>query len=316
MITRRHAFGAAVAAGCIAALPATAPARGQSLPAAYRRRFGDVEVTALCDGYTGFQQGWITGAEPAAMAELARRAFLPEGPGPTAVNAFAVRAGGRTVLIDAGAGRFWDPANCGRLAGPMAIAGIAPEQVDAVLLTHLHADHAGGLLTAEDAARYPRAELLMAEAEAGFWLDAGARARAPERLRPGFDRAAAWCAPYAARSTRFAPGARPAPGIEAVAMPGHTPGHTGLLVGDGAERLLIIGDLVQVGPFQFARPDWNTVLDLDRDAATAARRRVLDMAAADRLLIAGSHLAFPGLGYVTREGNGYGFTPAPWLVGA
>lgn len=316
MIMRRALPGLAATATLARPAAAAAPQAGQPLPAAHRRRVGRFEVTAFCDGHTGFQHGWITGSDPAGLSELSRRAFLPQGPVPTAVNAFAVKAGERLFLIDAGAGRFWDPANCGRLAAAMAVSGIEPPQVDAVLITHLHADHAGGLLTPEDTARFPNAELLLPEAEAAFWFDPGARARAPERMRAAFDRAAAWVAPYAGRTNRFAPGAAIAPGIEAVALHGHTPGHSGFLIGDGAERLLMVGDLVQVGPFQFPRPDWNTVLDVDPDAARAARRRVLDMAAADRVLVAGSHLAFPGLGHVTRDGEGYGFVASPWPVGS
>lgn len=315
MLTRRLMLAGLAVAPVLSSAGAAVPPAGEPMPAAHRRRIGGIEVTVFLDGTTGFQRDWITGTDPASVAELSSRAFLPAGPVPTAVNAFAVNTGGRLFLIDTGAGRFWDPANCGRLGAAMAAAGIAPEQVDAVLITHLHADHAGGLLTAEDRARFPNAELVLPEAEAAFWFDPGARARATERQRAGFDRAAAWTAPYAARTTRIASGARVAPGIEAVAMHGHTPGHTGYLIGDGSDRLLVIGDIVQVGPFQFPRPDWNTVLDADRDAAAAVRRRVLDMAASDRVLIAGSHLAFPGIGYVQQDNGRYAFVPAPWPVG-
>jgi Zn-dependent hydrolases, including glyoxylases len=103
-----------------------------------------------------------------------------------------------------------------------------------------------------------------------------------------------------------------APGVTAVPMPGHTVGHTGLRVESNGQQMLIWADLIHVGAVQFARPEVTIGFDTDQDRARATWLQVMDAAATDRLLIAGSHIGFPGVGYVERQGEGYHFTPMPW----
>lgn len=318
--SRRRIIGTAVAATTGAAAThfsmigcalAAAPAVGHQVPAVYRLSVAGAEVTALCDGYLDLSAAIFPGADAEAVRQLTERVFRPAGPIPTAVNAFAINMGGRLYLVDAGTGTARD-ATLGHVVPALRAAGLAPEQVDAVLMTHLHVDHAAGLVDRDGRAAFPRAELFMADADAAFWLDAGLPSRATEAMKPSIRYAAAAVAAYAGRVTRFQPGASPVPGIASVALHGHTPGHTGYVVGTGTDRLFIWADIIHVAAFQFPRPDWSSVFDVDPAATVATRRRAFDRAATDRLLVAGMHLPFPGIGHVVRDGEAFAFVPEPW----
>jgi glyoxylase-like metal-dependent hydrolase (beta-lactamase superfamily II) len=150
------------------------------------------------------------------------------------------------------------------------------------------------------------------EAEAEFWLDPAAASRAPAGLRSLFD--------IARGRLRSLCGSRPAarlgsahrqvaPGIEAVALPGHTPGQTGYLIADSGEALLIWGDIVHAGVLQLRRPELAIAFDTDQAEAVVTRRRILDRVTSDRLRVAGMHLPFPGVGHIVRDGAGYAFMP-------
>jgi glyoxylase-like metal-dependent hydrolase (beta-lactamase superfamily II) len=119
-------------------------------------------------------------------------------------------------------------------------------------------------------------------------------------------------APYANRIKPLPATGEIGPGVEAIALPGHTLGHSGYVFTSGNERLLIWGDVVHNAALQFARPDWTLAFDLDQAKAAATRKRVFDMAASDRLLVAGMHLPYPGLGFIERNANEYRFHPDFW----
>lgn len=243
---------------------------------------------------------------------MLQAAFRPV-PRRTAVNAFLLRGGGRRVLVDAGCG----PAkpSVGRLAANLAAAGLAPEQVDAVVMTHLHPDHWGGLTDAAGRAVFPRAELLLHEAEHAFWHDDAAMAREPDpaRRKLFFEGARAHLAPYRGRITLHRGGAL-LPGVTAIPLPGHTPGHCGVMVASGGESLLIWGDVVHVPELQVPRPEVTMAVDVDPELAVATRRRVFEQVAADRQAVAGMHLHFPGLAHLAREGAGYRLVPDAWSL--
>jgi len=278
----------------------------------YHRQVGDLLVTALHDGHQDVSMATVLGIPPEDAAALLHAAFRPT-PRRTTVNAFLVRGGGRTVLVDSGCG----PAKptVGRLATNLAALGVAPEQVDAVVMTHLHPDHWGGLKDAEDRAIFPRAELLLHEAEYAYWHDDAAMAREPDEAKRTlfFRGARAHLAPYRGRITQFR-GGDLLPGLTAVPLPGHTPGHTGVLVASGGESLLIWADIVHVQEIQVPRPEATMMVDVDPPGAIATRRRLFDQVAADRQAIAGMHLHFPGLAHLAREGAGYRLVPDAWSL--
>ena len=282
------------------------------LPGVLRWPVGDLTVTALNDGGGQGSLDLVTGVSRDAARALQVAGFRSEEPKLT-VNGFLVTGPGRTpLLIDTGYGAR-GPATAGRLALALAATGVRPEEVGTVLLSHLHPDHAGGLITETGAATYPNAELVLHADEARHWLPDDALSRAPDGAKPYFETARAAVSAYHDRVRQHA-GGEVAPGIEAVPLPGHTPGHCGFRIASGAATLLMWTDIVHLPAIQFAEPEAGVVFDVDGDRARATRRRILDEVATERCLIAGSHLEFPALGYVAREGAGYRFVPALWVA--
>ena len=281
----------------------------EQVPGVYHHRVGDALVTTLSDGYldSGLDIFHAVSADEAA-------ALLTKGCQPVpprlAVNVFMVRSGGRTALIDAGSSDRMGP-TCGWLPASLAAAGVAPEEVDTVLLTHMHPDHSAGLLTPSGAAQFPNAEVVVGEADYRLWHDdvAMAATDARRRLRY-FEWGRAQVAPYKDR-LRWAAG-EVFPGVTAVPIPGHTPGHTGYLVDGGADSLLVWGDTVHIPGVQVPRPEAAMVFDWEPERGVESRRRTFDMVIADRLLVGGMHVHFPGFARMTRGGEGYRLIQEPW----
>ena len=269
----------------------------EQVPGLYRRRIGDVLVTAISDGYIDAPYEALQGIEAEAAAGILRDSFRPTPPR-ISVNCYLVQAGGRTAVVDTGSGDTMGP-TLGHLAGLMARLGIAAEAVDTVLLTHMHPDHSNGLTGADGNRLFPAAEIAVDERDVAHWHDDGARFQ---------------IAPYQDR--RRAPDADVFPNVSAVPLPGHTPGHTGYLVQSGEDSLLIWGDICHVPDIQVRRPDVTMAFDVDPEAAIRTRLRAFDMAVADRLLVAGMHLHFPGFSYMARDGDGYRLVPEAWTFSA
>ena len=156
---------------------------------------------------------------------------------------------------------------------------------------------------------FPKAEVMVHEIEAQFWLDRVPQPTDSERVARGTKAQRAVTAPYRDRIRRIKDG-EVLPGITAMLRPGHTPGHTNYLIQSGGERILMWGDIVHLASVQMARPDATLVFDVEPDVARASRQRVLDFAATEGLVVAGAHLPAPGFGRVVRAGAGYTFAPA------
>ena len=284
------------------------PPRGQA-PGFYRARVGEVVVTTLSDGDIGAGLAFLQNITPDAARGLLDAAFIP-AQARTAINCFAIHAGGRIAIVDAGSGhRMGETA--GQLPASLAAAGIDPTDVDTVLLTHLHPDHSYGLSTPDGAALFPKAEVVLHEAEVAFWLAPDATTRVPERAQRYVPIIAETIAPYADR-LRPVTGGEVFPGVHLQPLTGHTPGHSGFRIESGGESLLIWGDITHVPDIQLPRPEVTIAFDIDPKAAIAARRRVLDQVASDRLRVAGMHTHFPAFGHVVRDGAGYRLVPEAW----
>ncbi len=265
------------------------------------RKIGDIEVTALSDGILAAPLDVVLGMDKAEAERLTAKKDAV----PISVNAFLLRLNGKWALIDTGAGNTMGP-TLGKLPDRLRAISVAPEKIDTIFLTHLHPDHSNGLVDDAGRAIYPNAEVILHETEAGFWLDRDASAGESERVRRNIAKAAVTTAPYRRRMRKVRDG-EVMPGVSAVLLPGHTPGHTGWLIASGKESLLIWGDLVHLAAIQIPRPDTGLVYDVDPQAACATRRRMFDRVAADKIKVGGAHLDFPGFGYIVRNSDGFAF---------
>jgi len=318
-LCRRQLLGAGAVAGVALAgtslaagpLAAAQPKTGRQVPGIYRLGVGDIEVTAVLDGHIDLGIELFPNAEADEVTRLQEAAFVPVGPSVRgAVNSFAVNTGEKLVIIDAGGRDFLGP-TMGRLPDNLAAAGIDPAAVDVVAVTHMHPDHIGGIVTTNGAAVFPNAELVVHKADWDFWMSPEIMAKAPESSLPFFQAAQAAGTPYAKRVRPIGDDEEVVPGIRSLALPGHTPGHTGFVIASGNDTLLVWGDIVHAAILQFPHPDWAIAFDIAPELAVATRRKAFDMAATDRLMIAGMHVPFPGVGHVVRNG-GYKFIPASW----
>jgi len=272
---------------------------------AQRRAIGDIAVTALSDGVLAAPLDVVLGVERGEIERLAGR--KPGEPLPIAVNAFLLERAGRWALVDTGSGNTMGPA-LGKLTENLRAMGVPPERIETIFLTHLHPDHSNGLVDDAGNALYPNAQVIVHEVEAAFWLDRDPAIGATERIRRNIAKSAVTTAPYRERMRTVRDG-EAAPGVSALLLPGHTPGHTGWLIHSGKDSLLIWGDLVHLAAIQIARPDTGLVYDVDPQAACATRRRMFERVAADKLTVAGAHLDFPGFGTIVRKGAGFAFEP-------
>lgn len=266
---------------------------------------GQFRITPVSDGTLATNVEVVLGldrpaAESLAGTDATGRVVIP-------VTSFLVRGiPGATILIDAGSGTQMQP-TLGRLPEQLARRGVAAETITHILLTHVHPDHANGLIDEADAAIFPNAELVLSADEANFWRQEPRGPEPPNLVRQRA-RNRRNLAPYLDRLRLVKDGGE-ALGFTAMVTPGHTPGHTCWRLDTPAGALLAWGDIVHIASVQLPRPDAGVTYDLDADRARASRARILDMAASDRLLIAGAHVTEPGLGAITRAGSGYRFEP-------
>ncbi len=281
----------------------------QQAPAFYRKRVGSTTVTALSDGYFDLAFGVFQGLDPTEGEALLRSAHRPSPPR-IQVNAFLVEQAGRRILVDTGCGAHLGP-TVNRLRANLAAAGVDAASIDAILCTHIHPDHTNGLVDGSGEPVFPNAEVYVHKADAAFWLNHENRAKAPDELKIQFDWAMEAFAPYEDRMHLISPG-EVLPGVEAIGLAGHTPGHCGYVVHSDGDALLIWGDAVHSISIQTARPEVTFAADVNGEAARETRLRLFDQVATDQLLITGMHVEFPGFGHLTRDANRFRYEPEPW----
>jgi glyoxylase-like metal-dependent hydrolase (beta-lactamase superfamily II) len=290
---------------------AGAPVVQRQAPGYYRLALGAFEVTALNDGTIDFPMDkLLVGESPANIAADYRKAFQ-KLPAETSMNQFLINTGDRLVLVDTGAGGFYGP-TLGNMIHNLRAAGCTPEQVDDVLITHMHADHIGGLVKNGQRV-FPNAVLHVNKVEYDYWMNRANRAGAPEAIRSTFDVAPKMLNPYlaAGKLQLFQGATRIVPGIRAIPEAGHTPGHSFFVVESRGATLVLWGDVVHSAPVQFHDPSVRIVWDSDGRKAEHVREAAFADAAAHGYLIGAAHLPFPSFGHVARTDNGKGYRYVP-----
>ncbi|KQO82172.1 MBL fold metallo-hydrolase [Rhizobium sp. Leaf262] len=272
---------------------------------AFTITLGEARITAFCDG--------ILTVPVANLYRLNSDQPTPEkfpgAPGELSVNAFLIETDGRKIMIDTGSGALFGPDH-GKLPAALKTLGISPDAIDDIILTHIHADHSGGLI-ADGKPVFKNAKLHIGKTEAAFWLSEGAD-RAPgvtEKVKGQIGRAHATIDPYKAenRVTIFEDNGEILPGFSASLRPGHTPGHLCVRFDTGENSIVFVGDIVHGDSVQFADPTVTIDFDYDQPNAAISRAAAFAQAADEGYLIAAAHLPFPGIGRIRRDGENYRF---------
>ena len=315
-LTRRSFFGAA----CLCCmLPrrlfADAPMVKRQAPGFYRLMVGDFEVTALSDGASPMPAMKLLQGDRIRIIEDLRRNYLAPNV-ETSHNSFLVNSGAKLVLIDAGAGTLLGP-HTGQLISNLRAAGYWPEQVDEIYLTHMHADHIGGLMSGNERT-FANATVRVDKREIDYWLcEANARI-APEDAKRFFQAATVSITPYmqAGKLLPFEGDTELVPGVSSQTAYGHTPGHTMYMVESKGEKLLLWGDVVHVAAVQFDDPTVTIQYDVNPSQAEQVHESAFADAAAKGYMVGGAHVSFPGLGHVRRDGEkAYAFVPLNYSAG-
>jgi glyoxylase-like metal-dependent hydrolase (beta-lactamase superfamily II) len=307
--------GAALAAPglMLRAAHGAAPMLGASVPDVYRFKLGEFEVTTLRDGWrAGDGPHPVFGANmPAAEVHaLLRQNGLPETRFITGFTPTLVNTGKELVLFDTGNGAGGRANGVGNLAAAVVKAGYTPDQVDTVVISHMHPDHIGGLME-NGAPAFANAGYVSGEAEHAFWS-------APERLTGPSERVAKIfqgnVAPLAARTRFVKEGGQIAGGITAVEAFGHTPGHLAFHVESAGRRLMITADAANHYVVSLQQPDWEVSFDAMKPVAAATRRKLFGMIAADRIPFIGYHMPWPSIGFVEPLGQGFRYIANTYQV--
>ena len=302
-LTRRQTLAATAAIPAAAALPGAAAAQSAAPPRGELHRtlrLGETEVITLLDGTVpsstfgdeGPQSIFGLNVEPETFAEVSRENFISPDASTFFFTPVVVRKGGNVILFDTGLGQ-------GGLPAAMASAGLAPSDVTHVVITHMHPDHVGGLMT-DGAPAFEGAEHVTGEVEMGFWAENPSEAVSANVL------------PMRDRFTLVGDGAEIAPGVTGMAAFGHTPGHMVYRIDDGEQSMLIFADTANHYVWSLAHPDWEVRFDMDKEAAAETRRRVLGMLAAERMPMTGYHMPFPAAGFVEEAEGGFRWVPTSY----
>lgn len=302
--------GAVLLVSTLAHAQPPAPQHNQA-PGYFRLAVGDYEVTALFDGYNDLSTGLLMGlSKEQIRASLARESISGERV-QTNFNAFLVNTGTHLILVDSGAGQCIG-GTAGHLLENIKAAGYAPEQVDSVLLTHMHLDHVCGLVDKAGTALFPNATVYAAKAEADYWLDPKKLEQAPAGAKEFFEVAVNSLKPYVQgqRLQTFVAPASPLAEVQTQSTAGHTPGSTSYRFESKGQSIVFIGDLIHNAAVQFGHPRVAIRFDVDPKQAIESRLGEFGALAKSGAWVAAAHLPFPGIGHITAEKQAFHWAPA------
>lgn len=275
----------------------------------YQMALGDMQITALSDGTTPQKLNeLLQNAKPGEIKQLMNANFQSEIL-ECSVNAYLVKTGGRLILIDVGTSDVYGPA-LGHLTANLEKIGYKPEQIDAILLTHIHMDHIGGL-TKGNELTFPNADVYISKMDADYYLSSSNKEKAPESMKRFFEGATSKLSPIikAGKLKTFEFGNEIFPGVLPIASPGHTPGHSFYALESKGQKIIFWGDIMVSDVVQFADPSITSVYDYNMKEAMATRKKALADAAAKGYWVGISHSSFPGIGHISSDGKKYKLIP-------
>lgn len=278
----------------------------------YSYKVGDIEVISIYDGV--WQNGGFGGIAVDVSEDQVKSALSKAGLTtdyiPIEFALTVVKTGGKTIMLDAGTGGQLAPTAGLAAGGGFEAAGITPDSIDTIMISHMHPDHIFGLMEKDtNAPVFPDAEIVVSETEYDFWTDPAIIEKLPER-RQGLAKRIQATFPEWKNVTRFNGEKELAPGIRAVESFGHSPGHVSFHISSGDDELLLIGDAIIVPALFLANLDWQLSFDSDKAQATATRKSIVEKAIADNMTIGGYHFGFPNAGKIEKDSADHVFVPA------
>ncbi|MGL4575538.1 MAG: MBL fold metallo-hydrolase [Burkholderiaceae bacterium] len=276
-----------------------------------KQKLGDMEIIALNDGVLRrpLAAEFVKNAPLDQVQELLKSQNLPTEYIDIPFTAFVIVAGNRKILMDTG---FADngPPTTGRLVANLAAAGMKPEDIDTVVISHYHGDHINGIRNKAGQLVFPKAKIMVPTVEHAFWMDDARMNAAPDAMKGAFQNVRRVFGGLSAEQLiQFEPGKEIMPGVKSMAAFGHTPGHTLFVAESKGEKFAYVADLTNI-PQLFARsPDWAVQFDMNADEARAMRRKVFDMIVSEKMMAGGFHFPFPAFGKIDKLGGGYDFKP-------
>jgi len=288
---------------------ARAPKLGTQSPYFYRFNLGAAEVTVVSDGPLplGDPSGLFLGVPKEEVKKMLSDNFLSPDNWVLEQNSPIVNIGDKLVLFDTGMGtsKAFGPTT-GRQQKSMAEAGIKPADIDAVVCSHAHIDHIGGIVGADDKPLFPNAQVYIAQSDLDFWTDEG---NMGGPLKDFIVHARKNLLPVRDRLVFFKDGQEFLPGIQALAAPGHTVGHHIFMVTSEGKSFAFLGDLSHHAVLLLEKPRMEFAYDTDPKQAAATRVKMLDRLAANKTPVMSYHFAWPGYGHVAKAGDGFHYYP-------
>ena len=302
VLDRRKFF--AIAGGLIAA--GVLPKEALALAAPYTFKQGAYDVTVVSDGVLMLPIAMIF---PDAPPEEVKKLLGAAVDGETAqfqVNVLLLKSGAETILIDTGTGGSFQP-SAGTLMESIKAAGSDAGAVTKVIYTHAHGDHIGGTV-GKDGMNFPNATYHMAENEWNFWSPPDLASKMPKEMEGMIMGIQSQMTAIKDKVTFFKPGSEIVSGLASIDTAGHTPGHVSFELA-GGDGMIITGDAITNAAVFFPHPDWKFSFDTDHAAASAARKKLLDMAATGKKKLLGYHWPYPGIGMAEAKDGAWNFVP-------